>query len=464
MHDAAKKMNSPSQTSDNRSVTQTNEYLMSSAHALIPRRSLFEVLQAYDAKMIPTNIQKLEDELAQATATFIQVPHHSLHQQLLDLSLVLNQPLEFHAILDTIAMRFASAGAEQDFSERYQQFKDQLVHQHVRLCIASLQALYPKFKTALLDLETAMFEKHNGNIDDMFLKSSINAKRIAANSISLLHEVIHIIATRFSCKQEVNMNRYLKIKQQIVSALLAHSLNEKQSDDEHFRQMKNHIEICFKQENPLTYLEDNKKAIATQLHYIFQVSPANFYTLIHTFDKGFAYSNIALEEEVYPTAPYFKAYFAPRQAIQSIRDLKSKTYSSKINHAIDNVARYFETGLADPDPKTYFKKNQPLLERHLNGLQSTPGSLWHSLLNVITGLVCSCFSLFGTPTWLKTHLDTNKCETGDRYMFFTGGDMQRAKIRARKASIAITTVEGEQSQSTGYIGLSPQAEPGTTSY
>ena len=63
MHDAAKKMNSPSQTPDNRSVNQTNEYPKSSAHALIPKRSLFEVLQAYDAKMIPTNIQKLEDEL-----------------------------------------------------------------------------------------------------------------------------------------------------------------------------------------------------------------------------------------------------------------------------------------------------------------------------------------------------------------------------------------------------------------
>ena len=391
MHDAAKKMNSPSQTPDNRSVNQTNEYPKSSAHALIPKRSLFEVLQAYDAKMIPTNIQKLEDELAQATATCIQDPHHAIHQQLLDLSLVLNQPLEFHAILDTIAMRFASADAE---SERYQPFKDHLVHQHVRLCIASLRALYPKFKTVLLDLETTMFKEHNGTIDDMILKSSINAKQIAAHSLSLLHEVIHIIATRFSCKQEVDMNRYLKIKQQIVSALLAHSLNEKPSDDEPFRQMKNHIEICFEQENPLTYLEDNKKAIATQLHDIFKASPANFYTLIHAFDKGFAYSNIALEEEVYPTAPYFKAYFAPRQAIQSIRDLKSKTYSSKINHTIENVARYFETGLADPDPKTYFKRNQSLLERHINRLQSTPGSLWHSLLNAITRLVCSCLSLF----------------------------------------------------------------------
>ena len=171
-----------------------------------------------------------------------------------------------------------------------------------------------------------------------------------------------------------------------------------------------------------------------------------------------------MEEEVYPTAPYFKAYFAPRQAIQSIRDLKSKTYSSKINHTIENVARYFETGLADPDPKTYFKRNQSLLERHINRLQSTPGSLWHSLLNAITRLVCSCLSLFGTPTWLKTHLDTNQCGTGDRYMFFKGGDMQRAKIEARKASIAISTVEREQSKPADYIRLSPQAEPRTTSY
>jgi hypothetical protein len=295
---------------------------------------------------------------------------------------------------------------------------------------------FSEFKEVLLDLETALVNERYTN--ETFSQGTIaQVKTIAARDIDLWHQVIDIIATRLSNSnsEEVNSDGYLKIKQQLVSCLLEDLLSEELVlDGDHC------IKTCFGEKNPIAYLISKKKAIKQQLQQTFNTSQPHFYKLINAFYKGFEYSNIGLEE-VYNTAPYFETLFAPLKAIQNIRDLKSATNLSNINHALERIAKHFETGLADSSPKTYFNNNQAALMRDLNLLQSTPGSLWCSLLNAIYRLVSSCLSIFGTPSWLEAQFKNNQQITGDQYMFFKSGEMQRTKIEAHQALIAIASTE-----------------------